>query len=215
MEQPESIEQRPSSSSSILKELQKNYLSIVFLVTCLIVFAVAQLSDPENVRFLAFDYDELPDRWWAFVTYGFVHVDWNHIIVNMLVLVWLGVWVERLLTPFKYCIVVFVSILAGSAALFVRKTAGIGFSAAAAGFIFYYNCAFPMERELVWKIPNITVPIIVAVVSIGSIIFGWFPGVGHWPHLTGGLAGLFFLAIFRKSHKSLEDDTPELPTTSN
>ncbi|KAL0248357.1 hypothetical protein GEMRC1_003593 [Eukaryota sp. GEM-RC1] len=95
---------------------------------------------------------------------------------------------------------------------FVQQTAGIGFSAACSAFIFYYNCLYPMERELVWKIPNVTVPILVAVVSIGSIIFGWFPGVGHWPHLTGGLAGWILMPIFRKGHKSLEEE--EEVTTS-
>ena len=36
---------------------------------------VSHVTDPENVRFLAFDSAEWPHRWYAIVIYGFVHVD--------------------------------------------------------------------------------------------------------------------------------------------
>ena len=48
------------------------------------VFLVAQTTDPENVRFLALDDELLPQHWHAIVTYGFVQVDGNHFIGNML-----------------------------------------------------------------------------------------------------------------------------------
>ncbi|TVP67743.1 MAG: rhomboid family intramembrane serine protease, partial [Nitriliruptor sp.] len=106
-------------------------LSLLFLVTCVSVFAVAQLTDPEHVRFLALDSASFPERWYTVVTTGFVHVEWNHIIVNMLLLLWVGTWVERLIGSRRFAVVVFTAILAGSLSILVRDTAGIGFSAAA------------------------------------------------------------------------------------
>lgn len=183
-----------------------NPSTVVIVLLCLGVFAVAQLTDPENVRFLAFDHAELPERWWAIVTYGFVHVEWNHIIVNMLILVWVGVWVERLIGTTRFAVVVLVATLAGGATLLVRETAGIGFSAAAAGLLTYYHLAFPWERELPLRIPNIVLPLLLVAGSVAAIVFGWFPTVGHYPHLAGAAAGVLLLGAFRGHHRPLDDD---------
>ncbi len=190
-------------------QVRKNPLSVLFLVVSLGVFFVARVTDPENVRFLAFDSAEWPQRWYAIVTYGFVHVDWNHIIINMGLVVWIGVWVERLIGSLRYALVVLVAIVAGGVTLLVRQTAGIGFSAAAAAIIFYYNFAFPWKRELPLRIPNIVLPVTLLVLSIAAVVFGWLPAVGHIPHLAGALVGLVFLAVFRRYHRSIDDDPAE------
>ena len=146
-------------------------MSLLFLVVSAAVFAVAQLTDPENVRFLAFDTAALPQRWYAIVTYGFVHVDWNHIIA--------------------------------------RQTAGIGFSAAAAAILFYYHVAFPWKRELPLGVPNVVLPIVLGTGSAAAIVFGWFPAIGHYPHLAGALVGVIGLGLFRRDHRPLPDDPDE------
>lgn len=188
-------------------EVRKNPMSTLFLVVSIAVFSIAQLTDPENLRFLAFDSAELPHRWYAIVTYGFVHVDWNHIIVNMLLLVWVGTWVERLIGSARYVLLVFSAILAGGLTLLVRQTAGIGFSAAVAAILFYYHFAFPWKRELPLSVPNIVLPVALLILSVAAIIFGWLPSVGHFPHIAGALVGLLFLAIFRRKHRPIDDDT--------
>ncbi len=190
-------------------EVRKNPLSVLALVVSLGVFFVARVTDPENVRFLAFDSAELPHRWYAIVTYGFVHVDWNHIIINMLLVVWVGVWVERLIGSLRYALVVFVAIVAGGVTLLVRQTAGIGFSAATAAILFYYHFAFPWKKELPLRIPNIVLPVTLLVLSIAAIVFGWLPAVGHFPHIAGALVGLVFLAVFRRYHRPIDDDPAE------
>ncbi len=186
-----------------LLNLKKNPISALFLFTSTLVFLVAQGIDPEHVRFLAFDYQALPQRWYAILTYGFVHVDWNHIIINMGILIWIGIWVERLLGSWRYIVLVVSGILAGAITLVLRETAGIGFSAGAAALLFYYNFAFPWKRELFFNLPNIVVPVAVLVVSVGAIIFGWLPSVGHYPHIAGALMGVVLLGIFRKHHRPI------------
>lgn len=185
---------------------KRNPVSAVFFLTSTIVFLVAQGTDPENVRFLAFDYQALPQRWYAILTYGIVHVDWNHIIVNMGILIWIGIWVERLLGSGRYTVLVLSGILAGAITLLLRETAGIGFSAGAAAILFYYNLAFPWKRELPVNLPNIVVPVALFVLSIAAIIFGWLPSVGHYPHLAGALVGILFLGLFREHHRAIEED---------
>lgn len=187
-------------------EVRKNPLSVLFLVVSLGVFIVAQVTEPENVRFLAFDSAEWPQRWYTIVTYGFVHVAWNHIIINMLLLVWIGTWVERLVGSTRYAILVFIAILAGGLTLLVRQTAGIGFSAAVAAILFYYHFAFPWKRELPLGVPNIVLPVALLILSIAATIFGWLPAVGHIPHIAGALVGLVLLALYRKYHRPIDDE---------
>ena len=62
------------------------------------------------------------------------------------------------------------------------------------------------EREPPLRIPNIVLPVVLFVVSLAAAIFGWFEGVGHWPHLAGAVVGLLFLTMFRRHRRPLEDD---------
>lgn len=183
--------------------IKKNPVSLMIFIISVTVFFAARLTDPENIRFLAFDYEAWPLRWYAIFTYGFVHVDWNHIIVNMGLLLWIGIWVERLIGSKRYMVLIICGILAGGITLLLRETAGIGFSAGAAALLFYYHCAFPMDKELPFNIPNVVLPIVLLIISIGAIIFGWLPSVGHYPHLAGALVGVVFLQMFRKHHKPI------------
>jgi len=119
------------------------------------------------------------------------------------------VWVERLIGSRKYILLVFSAIIAGGLSLFMRQTAGIGFSAAAAAIIFYYHCAFPWKRELPLSIPNVVLPIALVVLSTTAIVFGWLPSVGHFPHIAGAFTGLVFLSVFRTQHNPVEEDSGE------
>ena len=189
-----------------LLNIKKNPASILFFVISVTIFGVAILTDPENVRFLAFSYDAWPKRWYALLTTGFVHVGWNHIIVNMGLLIWIGVWVERLIGSKRFIVLVLSGILAGGVSLLLRETDGIGFSAGAAALLFYYHIAFPLKRELPFNIPNIVLPAVLLFFSIAAIIFGWLPNIGHYPHIAGALVGVAFLMIFRKYHNHAEED---------
>ena len=65
------------------------------------------------------------------------------------------------------------------------------------------SIAFPFERELPLKIPNIALPIVLLIIPAGSIVFGWLPSIGHYPHLAGALVGVLLLRVFRKHHELL------------
>lgn len=184
-------------------KVKKNPVSLLIFLICTVVFFIARGTDTENIRFLAFDYEALPKRWYALLSYGFVHVDWNHIIVNMGLLLWIGIWVERLIGSKRYALLVLTGILAGGLSLMFRETAGIGFSAGAAAILFYYHCAFPMKKELPFNLPNIILPVFLFVISSVAIIFNWLPSVGHYPHLAGAVVGIVFLVFYRKYHKSI------------
>lgn len=183
-----------------IEKIKQTPITCTFLLLSVLVFLVARITEPENVRFLALDYNELPQRWYTVISYGVVHVEWYHILINMVILVFVGSWVEMLLGSKRYIILVVTSILAGGLSLILRETGGIGFSAAGAGILFYYYFAFPWERELPLNLPNIILPLAIMILSVMAIVFEWLPSVGHYPHIAGALTGVILLICFRKRH---------------
>ncbi len=172
---------------------------IIFIIS-VFIYIIARVNGPDSVRFLALVYEDLPQKWYTLFSYGFVHVELYHILLNMAVLILIGSWVERLLGKKRYIILIVLSILAGGMSLVLRDTGGIGFSAAGFAILFYYYLAFPWERELPFHLPNILLPVTLLVISILAIVLGWLPTVGHYPHIAGALVGIILLPIFRSAH---------------
>ena len=172
---------------------------IIFIIS-VFIYITARVNGPESVRFLALVYEDLPQKWYTLFSYGFVHIELYHILLNMTVLIFIGSWVEILLGKKRYLILIFLGILAGGMTLILRETGGIGFSAAGFSILFYYYLAFPWERELPFHLPNILLPLTLLVISILAIMLGWLPTVGHYPHIAGAIVGIILLPIFRSSH---------------
>ncbi|WP_088035113.1 rhomboid family intramembrane serine protease [Evansella clarkii] len=185
--------------------LKKSPVTLVFFSISSLIFLVARVSNPEHIRFLALSNSELPERWYTILTHGFVHVEPNHFLVNMAILILVGPWVERLLGRKRYIILTVLCILAGGFSIVFWGTAGIGFSAAGCGFLFYYYLAFPKERELFFELPNFLLPAAILMFSVTALVFDWLSSVGHLPHLAGAGAGVICLLFFRKNHRSIED----------
>ena len=57
--------------------------------------------------------------------------------------------------------------------------------------------------------PNVVLPVVLAIVSVAATVFGWFPAIGHYPHLAGALVGVIGLGLFRRDHRPLPDDSDE------
>ncbi len=54
-------------------------------------------------------------------------------------------------------------------------------------------------------------PVVLLILSITAIAFGWLPSVGHVPHLAGAFMGLVFLSVFRRVHRTIEETLGETP----
>jgi len=166
-----------------------------------IVFFMARASILENISFLVFDYEALPQRWYGILTYAFVHVDWILFIINMGILIFVGIWLERLIGSRKYLVLVLSGILVGGIALLLENTAGMGFVAGAATILFYYYFALPWKRELPFKLPNIVLPVALIILITFGIIFRWLLLVNSYLYVTGALVGIVFLGIYKSKLK--------------
>ena len=164
-------------------KIKKNPISVLFFLMSVIVFFVAKGADLENIRFLAFDY-----------------VDWIHIVIYMGILIWVGIYLERLIDSRKYLILVLSGIIVGGIALLLGKSAGFGFGAGAAAILFYYYFPLPWKKELPFKLPNIVIPVALIIFSTVAIIFRWLPFVYFYPYITGALVGIVFFGIYNRKN---------------
>ncbi|MEJ6951493.1 rhomboid family intramembrane serine protease [Natronospora cellulosivora (SeqCode)] len=183
-------------------KVKENPITIIIFLISAIIFFLAGGTDPENIRFLIFNYETLPQRCYGILTYAFVHLDWFYFIINMGILIFVGIWVERLIGSQKYLILVLSSILVGGIALLLEKIIGMGFGAGAAAILFYYCFALPWERELPFKLPNIVLPVALIIFFTLGIIFRWLPPLFHlYSYITGALVGIIFLGIYKSKIK--------------
>ena len=78
------------------------------------------------------------DEWYRLVTSGFIHFGVFHLLMNMLLLFQLGMIVERALGPWKFTLLYFASLLAGSLGVLILDDTGRGvaISGGASGAVF-------------------------------------------------------------------------------
>ncbi|HEV8128725.1 MAG TPA: rhomboid family intramembrane serine protease [Candidatus Eisenbacteria bacterium] len=80
-------------------------------------------------------------EYWRFITYSFLHLNWNHIVMNSVLLWWTGRIVERRAGAAQMLLVYFVAVLFAGAALAIqayvhpRDGASVGASGGAFGLL--------------------------------------------------------------------------------
>jgi membrane associated rhomboid family serine protease len=127
--------------------------------------------------------------------YMFAHASLIHLAINAITLWSFGKPVERELGPAQTLALFMVAAVVGGALQSI-VTPGVAIMGASAG-IFGLVAAFvarnPKVRigiPIVAMFPGPPVLIVLMVLSLACIVFGWLPGVAHAAHLGGILIGL-------------------------
>ncbi|OFZ80710.1 MAG: hypothetical protein A2583_06850 [Bdellovibrionales bacterium RIFOXYD1_FULL_53_11] len=186
----------------------------VLLGACLALFLLQQTAD----RFMGADIESwlalvpsgvvLHHRVWQLITYAFLHGDVTHLILNMLMLVFIGseietVWgVRRFLRYYFFC-----SVFAGMVYLFLQvfvwgegglNVPMVGASGAIYGLLLAYGLMFgerkllffmlfPMKaKHFVW---------ILAAVEFMTTVYSGRSGLASAAHLAGMAAGFMYLWV--------------------
>ncbi len=141
------------------------------------------------------------------VTSGFLHVNWMHLIFNMLALYFFSSSLELYLGPVRFLIIYFLSLVAGDLlSLLVHRHQGdydsVGASAGVNGVIFAFIALFPNMRIGLLFIP-IGIPawlfgLVYVLYSIYGIRSRKY-NIGHDAHLGGALVGLVIAIIMQPS----------------
>ncbi|MEO8415958.1 MAG: rhomboid family intramembrane serine protease [Ginsengibacter sp.] len=141
------------------------------------------------------------------ITSGFLHVNWTHLIFNMISLILFSGSVEGYLGGIRFLIIYLASLVGGNLfTLLVHKNHGdynsVGASGAICGIIFASIALYPGMGVGLFLVP-ISIPgwlfgILFVVYSIYGIK-SQRGNIGHEAHLGGGLAGMVLAILMEPS----------------
>ncbi len=185
---------------------------IIILVTA--GFSIIAFSNPilfDRLKFNPF-FVKNSREWYRSVSYGFLHADWMHLIINMYVLYSFGSVVEiffGLLFQEKaqfYFVLMYVSALAVSILPDLKKHKdnpyynAVGASGAVSAVVFASILFFPVGEIYLFFIP-IGIPAFI----FGGIYLGYSiymakrqrDNIGHLAHFSGAVFGFLFPLMFK------------------
>jgi len=141
------------------------------------------------------------------ITSGFVHVNWQHLLFNMLSLLFFSFQLEAAFGPLKFTALYFASLVGGNlVALLIHKKnpsyASVGSSGAINGVIFASIAIFPSLN--IFFLPGWVFGLIFILYSIYGVR-SRRDNIGHESHLGGALIGMLVAIAFRPS--ALMDNT--------
>jgi membrane associated rhomboid family serine protease len=144
-------------------------------------------------------------QYYRLVTSGFLHVNWMHLIFNMLALYFFSASVEFFFGPVQFLLIYFASMIGGDLlSLFIHRYdnsyASVGASGAVSGVIFAAIAVFPGMQMGLFLIP-IAIP--AWIFGLAYVLYSIYgvrsrrDNVGHESHLAGALMGMLLgVAMF-------------------
>ena len=163
---------------------------VIFLLTLMVGREFA-------FRWFAFSPSDILTQPWGVVTYMFLHGDFWHLFVNMLVLFFFGPPLESRWGSREFIKFYFVCGLGGVALSFLFASYSIvGASAAVYGLMLAFAMNWPDAPIYIWGILPVKAKWLVAflfVVSLFSAFGGAGGGIAHFAHLGGIVTGFLYL----------------------
>ena len=138
------------------------------------------------------------------VTSGFLHVDFTHLLFNMITLYFFADRVINWFGPGKFLVIYFVSLIARSLlALFFHKDephySAVGASGAVTGILY---AAILLEPSMELYLMFIPIPIPAYVLGIGYLLYSIYGmknrlgNIGHTAHFGGAIGGFAMTLLF-------------------
>lgn len=135
---------------------------------------------------------------------GFLHVDWMHLLFNMIAFYSFGVFLGNFVGIWEVVLIYFVSLFAGNfLALYFNKNnynySAVGASGAVSGIVFASILFYPFGKVLLFYF----LPIPSWIFGIAYLLYTVYgmnkkmDNIGHEAHLGGAVAGLLIAAAFR------------------
>jgi membrane associated rhomboid family serine protease len=147
-------------------------------------------------------------QYYRLITSGFLHVNWMHLIFNMIALYFFSGSVESFFGPVQFLLIYFASMIGGDLlSLFIHRYdnsySSVGASGAVSGIIFAAIAVFPGMRMGLFFIP---VAIPAWIFGLAYVLYSIYgvrsrrDNVGHESHLAGALIGMLLgIALFPDS----------------
>lgn len=141
--------------------------------------------------------------YWQFITYMFAHVNFNHILFNMLGLLFFGIPLEKQLGSKEFLLFYLITgffsgLLSFLIFTFLKINVFLlGASGAIYAILFAYAVGFPRSVIFIWGILPVPAPILVAVYTVIEIVSEVFgaSNTAHLTHLFGFLFAWLYMLI--------------------
>ena len=166
---------------------------VLIIINILVYLAIniAAFSGGSIVEFLALSQATVMSQPWTILTSMFTHMDFMHLLANMITLYFYGSFLNRITGTRTFLIIYFGGGLLSALAVLLLShpmSSTIG----ASGAIFALGGALavlvPMVKVFIFPIP-VPMPLWVAIL-IGFLLLAFIPGVSWQGHLGGLLFGL-------------------------
>lgn len=139
------------------------------------------------------------------ITSGFLHVDFTHLLFNMITLYFFADRVIEWFGSGKFLAIYFISLLAGSLlALFFHKNephySAVGASGAVTGILY---AAILLEPSMSLYLMFIPIPIPAYILGIGYLLYSIYGmknrlgNIGHTAHFGGAIGGFAITLLFK------------------
>lgn len=158
-------------------------VTIAVVLTCIIFYAFGIVFPLDDGNILL---------------YAFSHASLAHLLLNMAGVATFGMLLERALGRLQYVTLVMGSAIAGGVLQMLLGNAhAIGASAILFGLIGATGVLYPQLKVWLVIFPMRARTLMYVSVSIEVLcaVFGWLPGVAHWAHVGGALAGFLLVLI--------------------
>ena len=186
------------------------------LIANVVVFVLTWAIDGQGFVFEWFEFRpaKLLIHPWSPLTYMFLHVDFWHLFMNMLMLFFFGPPLESKWGSSEFIRYYLVCGLGGVALSFLFMSYGIvGASAAVYGVMLAFAMAWPTAPIYVWGIFPVQAKWLVGFLflvtftsAVGSTGGGGTGGgVAHFAHLGGFLAGLLYLKTDWRASQAIQN----------
>jgi membrane associated rhomboid family serine protease len=142
--------------------------------------------------------------WYELLTSGFLHANLAHLFVNMFVLFFFGIELERMIGPSDFLILYLSGIIISSIpTLYKFKNdpgyATVGASGAVGSVLFAFIFLFPTEKLILILLP---IPIPAWLFAMLYLAYSIFESkrrrgkINHEAHIAGALWGVIYMTLF-------------------
>lgn len=188
----------------------RNWATEGLIIICVIIFSLMTLAGGTENGEVLINWGAMTGsllqvgQYYRLITPMFIHIGFEHLLMNMLTLYFVGIYVEKIFGHTKFLIIYFIAGFGGNLASATWLSNSI--SAGASGAIFGLFGAFLMLGENYRKIPFFKDQARTFLIFIGlNLVFDFLPnsGIDVFGHLGGLLFG-FLSAYIIGVNRSLD-----------
>ncbi len=195
--------QKASQFFGMIPPVTMTFLMMTVAVFVLLRLLALQFDDQIAVSILLGSYYKVfvvaNHEYWRFLTAGFVHIDFFHILINSIALINLGIITERIFGHVKFGVILIVSIVFGSWFVFVAQgnmvlvgSSGGLYGLMGALFVYTFESGMIKQRAIRSQFTRIL---------LINLMISLLPGVSLLGHLGGFVAGVLLAIIFSTTKK--------------